>query len=123
MNLLVKRTHCRGHSEATSTAQYGHPSRGNQANPPCRVFSQREIQWKWNAWLQIPHATVHSDFNEDGDQQEISAVQVIRDVGSCAHPRWWRMLGSLDIRCLTCKVRNFSHHNEVRLYTVSATAS
>ena len=25
-----------------------------------RVFSQREMQWKWNAWLQTPQETVHS---------------------------------------------------------------
>lgn len=25
-----------------------------------RVLSQREMQWKWNAWLQTPHAAVHS---------------------------------------------------------------
>jgi hypothetical protein len=112
LNLLVKRTHCRRHSEATSTGQYDHPSKRDRANPPCRVFSQREMQWKWNAWLQIPQATVHSDCNEDGDQQEISALQVIRDVGMGAHPRWWRMLGSLDIRCLTCaKSKIVSHHN------------
>merc|ERR1719211_473727 len=26
----------------------------------CLVFSQREMQWKWKAWLHIPQATVHS---------------------------------------------------------------
>eukprot|EP00416_Gambierdiscus_australes_P045564 CAMPEP_0171092830 /NCGR_PEP_ID=MMETSP0766_2-20121228/37613_1 /TAXON_ID=439317 /ORGANISM="Gambierdiscus australes, Strain CAWD 149" /LENGTH=94 /DNA_ID=CAMNT_0011551143 /DNA_START=31 /DNA_END=311 /DNA_ORIENTATION=+ len=26
----------------------------------CRVFNQREMQWKWKAWLQTPQATVHS---------------------------------------------------------------
>ena len=26
----------------------------------CLVFSHLEMQWKWNAWLQTPHATVHS---------------------------------------------------------------
>jgi len=26
----------------------------------CRVLSHLEMQWKWKAWLQIPHATVHS---------------------------------------------------------------
>ena len=26
----------------------------------CRVLSQREMQWKWKAWLQTPQATVHS---------------------------------------------------------------
>lgn len=26
----------------------------------CRFFSQREMQWKWKAWLHTPHATVHS---------------------------------------------------------------
>ena len=26
----------------------------------CLVLSQREMQWKWKAWLQIPHATTHS---------------------------------------------------------------
>ena len=25
-----------------------------------RVFSQREMQWKWKAWLHTPQATVHS---------------------------------------------------------------
>merc|ERR1719251_392413 len=25
-----------------------------------RVLSQREMQWKWKAWLHMPHATVHS---------------------------------------------------------------
>lgn len=25
-----------------------------------RVFNQREMQWKWKAWLQTPHATVQS---------------------------------------------------------------
>jgi len=30
-----------------------------------RVFNQREMQWKWNAWLQIPHATVHSSLVAD----------------------------------------------------------
>merc|ERR1719175_574570 len=24
------------------------------------VFNHLEMQWKWNAWLHIPHATVHS---------------------------------------------------------------
>ena len=23
-------------------------------------FSHLEMQWKWNAWLQVPHATLHS---------------------------------------------------------------
>jgi len=31
----------------------------------CRVFSQREMQWKWNAWLHMPHATVHSSLVAD----------------------------------------------------------
>merc|ERR1719317_467914 len=26
----------------------------------CLVFNQREMQWKWKAWLHIPQATVHS---------------------------------------------------------------
>lgn len=26
----------------------------------CRVLSQREMQWKWKAWLHTPQATVHS---------------------------------------------------------------
>merc|ERR1719343_1434193 len=26
----------------------------------CLVFSHLEMQWKWNAWLQTPQATVHS---------------------------------------------------------------
>ena len=28
--------------------------------PSFRVLSHREMQWKWNAWLQTPQATVHS---------------------------------------------------------------
>jgi len=31
----------------------------------CRVLSQREMQWKWKAWLQIPQATVHSSFTAE----------------------------------------------------------
>ena len=26
----------------------------------CLVLSHLEMQWKWNAWLQTPHVTVHS---------------------------------------------------------------
>lgn len=26
----------------------------------CRALSHLDMQWKWNAWLQIPQATVHS---------------------------------------------------------------
>ena len=30
-----------------------------------RVCSHRWMQWKWNAWLQLPHATVHSSLVEE----------------------------------------------------------
>ena len=33
----------------------------------CRVFNHRKMQWKWNAWLQIPHATVQSSDVADPD--------------------------------------------------------
>lgn len=32
----------------------------NHETPTWRVLSQREMQWKWKAWLHTPHATVHS---------------------------------------------------------------
>lgn len=37
-----------------------------------RVFNQREMQWKWKAWLQIPQATVHSVQNNQQKVQNIN---------------------------------------------------
>lgn len=69
----------------------------------CLVLSQREMQWKWKAWLHTPQATVHSSLVAEAwlAWHSIPASCTIH------YTQWfYNKVSSIEVFCNNCPLSN-----------------